>query len=44
MKTEEIQSNIKEILSKDFPFTDKEICSWMLNLVDLTKLDGTDTK
>ena len=44
MKMEEIQSAIKDILSKAFPFTEKEICSRMLHLVDLTTLDGTDTK
>ena len=44
MKIKEIQSSVKEILSKEYPFTEKEICGRMLHLVDLTTLDGADTK
>lgn len=43
-ENEEIQVRVKEMLSGNFPFTDKEICTKMLHLVDLTTLDGTDTR
>ena len=44
MKIEEVQSRIAELLKKDVPFSQKEICAKMLSFIDLTTLDGTDTR
>lgn len=44
MKIEEVQSRIAELLKKDVPFTQKEMCAKMLSFIDLTTLDGMDTR
>ncbi len=44
MKIEEVQSRIAELLRQDVPFTQKEMCAKMLSFIDLTTLDGMDTK
>lgn len=42
--TQEIQREIGRILSLPFDKSEKEICTDMLSYIDLTALDGTDTR
>lgn len=44
MNMQEIQKEIEGILSLPFEKSEREICADMLSFIDLTALDGTDTR
>ncbi len=44
MNSETIQREVENLLQSPFVLPQKEICAKMLSFIDLTTLDGTDTK
>lgn len=44
MNVDEVNREIKEILSRPLPFSHKEICARLLGCLDLTTLEGSDTR
>lgn len=44
MNLENVQKEVAGILSEPVPFQEKEMCVKLLSFIDLTTLDGTDTR
>ncbi|MEG1763537.1 MAG: hypothetical protein RR256_08010, partial [Bacteroidales bacterium] len=44
MEVEKIKKEIGICIAKSIPFSEKEICAKLLGFIDLTTLEGSDTK